>query len=159
MYVPNGQTKRILRKFNKIICLILISNISKKCSSSKFIFDFSASVGSKSNPNITNFEQLQLDRSNSELTESETWVRPPKPNFKPFLTPPNSPNVKQVLPETSRTQVQIQKKNFIPFQTQVHLRTMNPPEPSKNSELRIHELGSTQHYSILQTKRYILFFF
>ena len=25
-------------------------------------------------------------------------------------------------------------------------QTTNPPEPSKNPELRTHELGSTQHY-------------
>ena len=39
----------------------------------------------------------------------------------------------------------LEKPNFKPFRTQVHYWTMNPPEPSKNPQLRTHEMGLTQH--------------
>ena len=104
----------------------------------QFITTYKLRASVESNPNIMNFKLLRTwQKSNFKLTR--TQVRPPKPNFEPFQTPPKSPNFKPVQPEIGLTKAQIwknwtsnpSKPRFI-YQNW----TTNPPKPSKNPELR-----------------------
>ena len=94
---------------------------------------------------------FELDKSNFELTQPH--VHPHKPNFELTQTPSKSLNFKTIWPETRQTQAQIWKNRTSnicePARFAYQNRTTNPTEvtePSKNSELRTHELGSTIHH-------------
>ena len=103
----------------------------------------------KSKPNITYFELLQIWQV--ELRTHSNPCLCTKTELQTHSNPFKNPDLQTCLAR-NRTNFGtiLEKPNFSPFWTKVHLQKLNyepnPPDPSKNLELRIHELGSTQHY-------------